>query len=56
MINTDLTDCKTVLQRIDPDPTGCKMDAGLIGSMAMCNQWLLSFVIPTQPQFISQYH
>ena len=28
IIDSELTGCKTVSQRIDPDPAGCKMDLG----------------------------
>ena len=43
-MDSELTGCKTVSQHIDPDPAGCKMDLGLIGSMARSSHKLSSFV------------
>ena len=48
IIDSELTGCETFWQRIDPNPTVCKMDLGLIGSMARSSHELSSFVYTHQ--------
>ena len=48
IIDSELAGCETVLQQIDPNPAVCKMDLGLIGSMARSSHELSSFVYTHQ--------